>query len=246
MSEAYAKNGRRFSFGGHSCTEFGMIASGVHTFNAPERDLERISIPGRNGDLFRDNGRFKNITVSYPVAIFKDFAANAEKARRWLLSDGTYKRLTDGYNPEYFRLGVFIGPVNFDMKLLNRVGEVSLMFDCKPQRFLISGETPLTFYTASTLKNDYFPALPLIRVYGSGDGTVTVGDTTVKVFDLDGSVTLDCELQNAYQENGDGAAENWNNHIYAPEFPTLQPGSNAVSWTGGVSRLEITPRWWTL
>lgn len=246
MSEFYAQTCRRFFFGGRSSTEFGIIASGVHTYNAPERDLERISIPGRNGDLFRDNGRLKNIPIGYPVAILGDFARNAAAAKAWLLSDGTYKRLSDGYHPDTFRLAVFTGPIDFDVRLLNRIGETTLRFDCKPQRFLVSGETPVAFEGASTLENPGFEALPLITVYGSGDGTVTVGDTTVKIFGMEDQIVLDCDLQNAYRESDAGITEDMNGYIYAPVFPTLLPGSNAIGFTGGVERIEITPRWWTV
>lgn len=99
---------------------------------------------------------------------------------------------------------------------------------------------PLPYLVIRTM-----PALPIIKVYGAGDGTVTVGDITVQLFGLEDTITLDCEMQNAYRENG-GVLENMNLHIYAPEFPNLPPGNCAVSWSGGVKRLEIIPRWWTV
>ena len=29
-------------------------------------------------------------------------------------------------------------------------------------------------------------------------------------------------------------------------YPTLQPGENTVSWSGGITGVIVTPRWWTL
>lgn len=246
MSNTYAKTGRRFTFNGRSSTEFGMIASGEGVHNAPERDLEKVSIPGRNGDLIRDNGRFKNIPISYPVAIFKDFAKNADAAKAWLLADSGYHQLSDGYHPDYFRLAAFAGPIDFDMQLLNRIGQTTLNFDCKPQRFLFSGLDSIAFSAAGELNNDYFPALPLITVYGSGNGTINVGGTVVKIIGQVDTIVLDCDTQNAYHETAEGIKENRNSYISAAKFPSLAPGSNAISWTGGVERLEIVPRWWTL
>ena len=246
MSNTYAVSGRRFSFNGRSSTEFGMIASGEGVHNAPERDLERISIAGRNGDLIRDNGRFKNIPISYPVAIFKDFSKHADAAKAWLLSDSKYHQLSDGYYPDYFRLAVFSGPIDFDMQLLNRIGQTTLNFDCKPQRFLFSGLETISFLTPGELQNDYFTALPIIKVYGAGDGTVAVGDRVVRIIGQTDTIILDCDLLNAYHETAEGTKENRNNHISAPVFPELLPGVNIIGWTGGVERMEIIPRWWTL
>lgn len=246
MSNTYAISGRRFTFNGRSCTEFGIIASGEGVHNAPERDIEKFSIPGRNGDLIRDNGRFKNIPISYPVAIFKDFAKNADAAKAWLMADSNYHQLSDGYHPEYFRMAAFVGPVDFDVQLLNRIGQTTLQFDCKPQRFLFSGMEAVSFNSPGQLNNAYFPALPLITVYGTGDGTVAVGGTVVRIIGQKDTIVLDCDLQNAYHEMEDGTKENRNSYISAASFPQLLPGDNVIGWTGGVERLEIIPRWWTI
>ncbi len=242
----FLSHAHRFWFNGTCSMDFGIIASGEKTFNAPERDVEKISVPGRNGDLVIDKECLKNIQIQYQVAIFRDFTSSALAAKAWLLSNKGYKRLTDSYNPEYFRMAVFAGPVDFDVKLLNRTGEATLTFDCKPQLYARVGEMPISFDKGTTLYNAYgFPALPIIKVYGTGDGTVTVGGITVKLKGLSGEITLDCEMQNAYREAG-GVLENMNTHIYAPEFPALTPGPNKISWSGGVEKLEITPRWWTI
>ena len=30
------------------------------------------------------------------------------------------------------------------------------------------------------------------------------------------------------------------------EFPKLVPGSNTISFSGGITSVEIIPRWWTI
>ena len=40
-----------FTFNGKSSKDFGVYISGLNTFGAPERDVDIISISGRNGDL---------------------------------------------------------------------------------------------------------------------------------------------------------------------------------------------------
>lgn len=238
---------RRFWFDGQCSAAFGLMASGSGTYDAPERDIEKISVMGRNGDLIQDNGRYKNISVSYPISICRDFPEQAAAARSWLTSKGDYRRLEDAYNPEIFRMAMFKGPINFDVKFLNRAAEAKLTFDCKPQRFLKAGEHPITMSAAGSLWNPTgFPALPLITVYGSGAGTLTVGEVTVEIKSMEDCIIFDSDPQDAYRVAASGALENMNGNINAPDFPVLSAGEIPISWTGGITKVEIIPRWWTL
>ena len=228
-------------FNGKSSSHFGLYISGEQTFNAPERDVESIDIPGRNGSLTISRGRFKNLTVSYPVFIRQDFSQNAAAARAWLLGVDGYARLEDTYHPDSYRLARFLGPLDFTMRFLNYSGEATLSFDCQPQRFFKSGEQVLSGVNGGSLFNPGFPAKPLIKVSGTGAGYLHIGAYTVQLLSLDGYVMLDCDMQNAYKDT-----LNKNSTISAPEFPVLQPGENTIAWDGGVTAVEVTPRWWTV
>jgi phage-related protein len=104
------------------------------------------------------------------------------------------------------------------------------------------GEIPLYIEGATTVMNKYgHTALTIIKVYGSGTGSLWVGGTRVDFTEIDDMTILDCDLQNAY--NGRG---NRNLYIDAPEFPSLKDGENAVSFSGGITRIQIIPRWWEL
>lgn len=230
-----------FLFDGKNSRDFGIYISGDQTFNAPEKEVESIEIPGRNGDLTISRNRFKNIAVSYSAFIRRGFDGSAAAARAWLLGGDGYRRLEDSYHPEYYRMARFTGPLDFSMRFLNYAGEMTLTFDCKPQRWKKSGEYPIPCASGMHLHNDGFPALPLIKVSGTGAGSLTVGSVTVAIHSLDGYVMLDSDTQNAYKDT-----LNKNSTISAPEFPVLQPGENVVSWTGGIAAVEITPRWWTV
>lgn len=230
-----------FIFNGKSSRDFGIYISGGQTFNAPERDTESIEIPGRNGNLTISRNRFKNITVSYPAFIRKSFSRNADAAKMWLLGCEGYQRLEDTYQPDYFRMAQFKGPVDFDMRFLNYAGEMTLSFDCKPQRWRKDGQQTTVYTQPTSLYNDLFPALPLIRVNGTGAGNLYIGAYTVELLSIDEYVMLDSDTQNAYK-----GTLNKNATISTPEFPVLQPGDNTISWDGNVTSIEITPRWWTV
>lgn len=231
----------RFYFNGKSCRDFGIYVSGSGTFNAPELDVTSYEIPGRNGDLVISNGRYKNIQVAYPAFIRSNFRHNAAAARAWLLQPEGYCRLSDDYHPYEFRLARFSGPIDFDMRFMNRSGECTLTFDCKPQRFLTSGEDKRTFESNAALRNDtLFRAKPLITVYGSGSGQITIGSTTVSFSDISEFVVLDCDIQDAYKNTLN------KNSTMTGAFPVLDPGDNVIAFSGGVTKIEIVPRWWTL
>jgi len=227
--------------GKRSC-DFGLHISGSGVFNAPERDVEIIEIPGRNGNLVLDNGRYRNITVSYPAYISREFPRYAAAAREWLCSRSGYFRLEDTYNPEYFRLARFAGPIDFETRFLNWGAETNLYFDCKPQRFLKSGEQAISFSSNTTIWNPTNQdALPIINVYGSGECWLIVGTGQIVISDVNEYVTLDCDLQDAYK--GDASQ---NENVSLNEFPVLHPGASTIYPGRGVTKIEVIPRWWTI
>lgn len=210
----------------------------------PARKMEKIAIPGRSGDLLLTQDAFENYTQTYDVYLSAEkegLPTAARAAMAWLHGPRGYQRLEDSYTPESYRMACFAGPIDIE-NIWNRFGRATIAFDCKPQRWLKSGERTLQLaQSGAVLRNPGFAAAPLLTVYGSGAGTVTAGGVTVQIKALDGSLTLDCDTQNAYK-----GTLNKNGDIYAPDFPTLPPGDSAVTWTGGVQRVEIVPRWWTL
>lgn len=229
-------------FGGENSQDYGITVEMYPNANAPERVIEKTTIPGRSGDLVHDTGAFGNITKEYTLHYFDtDIIGLSQYVRRWLLGKQGYQRLEDSFEPDFYRMAVFAGPLDVEV-LLNRAGRCTVEFDCQPQRWRKDGELPIVL-TASggTLYNELMPARPTITVYGDGAATLTVGGTEVQITDIDEYVTLDCERENAYK-----GTVNKNGTIYAPEFPVLQPGSTAITWTGGVTKVEIIPRWWTL
>lgn len=229
-------------YNGISSKDYGLYLTGSGVYNAPERDVDTVEIPGRNGSLTLDNGRYKNATQSYEAFIHRNFAKNTEGVRAWLLSAPGYHRLEDTYDPEHFRLARFSGPLDFTVRALCTGGETQLLFDCDPRRFLKSGEAPITVTGGTILHNPTaFEALPQLTIYGSDAGTVTVSGKLISISSIDEYVTIDCERQDAYK---DGV--NKNATVSLTEFPVLSPGKNTISISGGVSRVEITPRWWTL
>lgn len=164
---------KELTFDGENSGDYGIYITGAGTFNAPQRDVEMVTIPGRNGSFALDHGRFENIEVTYPAGLYgsdeTDFADKIAEARAWLCSKSGYVRLQDEYNPNEYRLAVYKSGLEVSPALL-KAGEFNLVFECMPQRFLTSGETAQTIASSGdTLTNPTkFNARPMLEVNGYG------------------------------------------------------------------------------
>lgn len=56
-----------FSFDNQSSSDFSLYVAEKDIRSAPAYDQQLVSVPGRNGDVIIDNGRYENIDVSYTV-----------------------------------------------------------------------------------------------------------------------------------------------------------------------------------
>lgn len=135
---------KALTFDGVNSLDYGIYITGEAVYNAPERAVEMVNIPGKNGALALDQGRFENIEVTYHAGCFADnqadFADKVMKFRNALASRYTYKRLTDEYHPDEYRLGLYKSGLDVDAVRYGTAGEFNIVFDCKPQRFLVDGD----------------------------------------------------------------------------------------------------------
>ena len=177
---------KTFTFDGKSSADYGVYITGQGVFNAPKRAVEMIEIPNRNGAYALDTGRFENVEVKYKIGIVDDsetdFADRVSAFRNWLCSKVGYCRLQDEYNPDEYRMAVYASGIEIDHDFLI-AGEAEITFDCKPQRWLTSGETPTSVADGGTLTNPtLFDASPLLEV--TGYGNIDIGGQEISIDDV--------------------------------------------------------------
>ena len=230
-----------FVFDGKSSAEYDAWIASSNEFDGAEHDEEVIEIPGRNGALVFSNGRWKNFVAAVDCYIPHDMRTNVDGLRAFLSSKYGYCRYEEAIKPDEFRLARFLGP--FSLSASDRVGAAfTLSFDMKPQRFLKSGEIPAVYTASGRIYNPtLYPARPLVRCYGRS-GTVTVNGTPVKVTGCSAYADIDCDLMEVYEG---ATSRNGTTTLVNGAFPEMDPGENAVSFSGW-SRVEIIPRWWTI
>ena len=230
-------------FDGKNSQDFGVFLFSKQTLGAPARRRETTAIPGRSGDLIRDEATFENKLIVYSAIIIRDALTGMQDFIDFLLSRGGYARLEDTFNRDEYYMACLSGGIEPVATPRRDAIKAEITFERQPQRWLKIGEESKGFTSAGSLENpSWFPAKPLIRLTGNGSATVNGYGITV-ANNASNYVDVDCEAQDAYK-----GSTNRNADITLTtnrEFPTLGVGTNNVTLSG-LTSVEITPRWWRL
>lgn len=236
-----------FTFNNAASTTYGIHVSNKSVFGAPARDVDEIKVPGRSGNLLLDNNRYENYPVKYdcymvPLTGYTTMLALTKAIKSWLLASAyNYYTLTDTYNPGYFRKAAFSSQLDI-VEVLLKVGKAPITFYCKPFLYLTTGLNTITLTQAGTVTNpELFPSYPYIKITGSGNVTLSIGSKSYVFTTISPNIEIDSEMMNVYR-----GTTSLNSKMTSDGFPTLEPGANAISWTGTVTKVEIIPRWCTL
>lgn len=222
-------------------------SAGIHlqkpiVFSEAVPNVELKTIPGRNGALIFYTGSYKNRSGSASCfCLQEDVELAISSTGRFLMGKKGYRRLETSDDPNHYWMAMVKNSPGIEHRV-RTLAPFDIGFDCKPQRFVNDGENSVVFTANGSLFNQYGQiALPFITLYGHGAGRLTIGDCVVDVKELDGTIYIDSDTQNAYNDNG-----NQNMNINAPAFPVLGDGEIPIAFSGGIDRIEIIPRWWEL
>ena len=225
-------------------TDFDLFVAEKGSYIGACRDIQKISIPGKNGDLIIDNGKYNNVKVSYKLSVinktFTSFGELTRKIKAWLCKSTNYYVLTDSYEPEYFRYASFDGEINPQQEFLQG-GNISINFDCKPFKYSFQGQEIVQLNSPGTITNpEEFPSKPLIKIYGNGNITLNINNDSFNLKNINEFITLDFDLLMAYKN-----LENLNKNVSGTDMTSFdfKPGDNQISWNGSVAKIEIIPRW---
>ena len=231
-------------FNGISSQDLHIQVQTEPSYDFPEKDYEVTHVPGRNGDIVIDQGSWQNVSRKYNLAMDAgkiSYTEVASKLVQWLHSASGYARLEDSYEPDFYRMAMYKDSGSIS-NIFNKAGQIEVEFTCKPQRYFKSGEAADIFVASSEYRNPTdFPAKPLIKIHGSGSGVVGIGTYTVTINDIIDGMIVDSEQQDTYKDH-----MNCNSKVSITEYPKLVSGNNVISISGGVTSIEIIPRWWTL
>lgn len=234
-------------------SQYNVLLSGLGTYGAPERDVTAVSIPGRNGDLIFDNGRFFNAEVFYDCGMSRTFQSDFDTFRSlMMLNSTTYGWLTDTYHPSEKRRARVARIEEISTTAANLGGKFRVVFDCKPQRYLASGDQLIQIGyngAAVTVNNpSAYPAYPIfyfepalarrvnsaeVSISSTVDNVTTTRTALVSAPANDyfrNNFVIDCEMKSGYYKTATISYPLVVQRMTS-EFPFLVPGNNSVTIT---------------
>lgn len=230
---------RTLTFNGVNLSTYHTFVDGSQLFDIPDKDVTFFPIPGKNGDLSISNDRFNNIDISVNCFIRENFVENYNNLMNFLMSQEGYKRLEYSAEDDIFRQASFVKGIQPDTGAFLKYGTFTLVFSCKPQKWLKSGETDRRVTSTRILTNPtHFVAKPLIKV--TGTGTINVNDSEMVLSQNNSEVYIDCEIEDAYE----GTINRNPDLTVTNGFPRLNPGANTFTVTGCV--IDVYCRWWRI
>lgn len=196
-------------------------------------------VPGRSGSLTTIEADETYNDLVLAATCFIENTANINAIASWLKGSGT---VVFANRPDGFYYARIINQIPFEQILRGRPNRsFTVNFRCKPFLYLHnSPEITLTSDTGIITNPGSVHSLPLVTVNGTGDVTIQMNGDILELNDLDGSITMDSELEEAWADDLSA------NSLMNGEFLRLKAGHNAYIWEGDVSSVVIQPRWRTL
>lgn len=162
-------------FDGVSSSDYGIRVEKQPNYEVPTRNCTASHVPGRNGDIILYSGSYDNVNRQYDCSfgsMNKDFHDFINGITEWLYSSRGYCRLEDSYEPDYFRLARYDSNLSVE-NIFNHGGKFNLTFNCKPQKFLKTGEKKIDFSFREKPKSiifnpTKFDSLPIITIRSKG------------------------------------------------------------------------------
>lgn len=119
------------------------------------------------------------------------------------------------------------------------VNQVS--FIVEPYIYVNSGEDIITITTKpyNIYKADVTTSKPRLKIYGLGIGNVSINNKTLYLNMSENSIIVDSYLEEAFSNSGF-----MNNCILSgSEWLTLEAGDNVITYSGGITKIELIPNW---
>lgn len=263
-------------FAGISSESLGVRIGSINVYGAPVRQNQSYTVPGRIGELLDDGApeSIGNELRRYDAAVFLPAGSTPQllevrmtQIRQWLMGARGYQRLTDSYEPDYYREAVLAEDPSPARIGNSEAMGFSLAFSCRPQRFLKSWENrpyqigikeaqQITSITATNpTKQRAWPLIEIqggrtsrpqaLRFYTDADSNQLRGSLW---FGTTGghTIVLDTETTEAWYK--DDPATSANDRItYIEGDISLQPGITTIildKLSVDVDWCEIYPRYW--
>lgn len=216
----------------------GLIVSELPPITKPKMRVRVDTIDGRDGSETVNLG-FEAYTKTVKIGLTRDF--DIDNIIAWLHGEGNIQFSNEP--DKYYRVKVH-DQIDFERLLRFRTAEVK--FYTQPFKYSATERTKtiaVTGLATAEIRNagNYF-SKPIVTLTGTGTINVFVNGAqkcVLKDLGTNESITLDADKQEAY------TGEVLKNRKMDGEFITLEVGKNVITWTGNLTKIEITnySRW---
>ena len=209
----------------------GIIVENIPTITKGKKRIDTYEIEGRNGVLMVDKGTYDTFIVS--LSCHFNETNSLDEIKSFL--DGYGKLSIDGVR-EYE--AVVNNKIDFEEVATSGFRSFPLQFLCNPIAHSILSSSASISESPTTINIDQtFNTYPTITLKGSGNVSITFNNKTFYLTNLNSTKTylLDCETKEFY----DGSNNNCSNQMNG-DFPYLVPGNNTISYTGTITRFDIS------
>lgn len=220
-------------FNGKSTEDIALIEE-LPVVSRAERDIDFIEIDGRHGFLTFDKNRYK--PIDYSIELKVNGKVNRDLIRNIFIGNGD---LILSNEPDRYYKAVITGAVTVERQL-KELYKINVSFKLQPFSYVRTKETIIITATPYIIDNPTnTTSQPIIKIYGSGTSYLNINGNIIELKNItsDGLI-LDFELKEAYDFNK--VSKNTDVFGVYKEFIV---GSNTISWTDNITKIEVTPNW---
>lgn len=217
-----------FVFNDINSNDLDIIVKDMPLVPLAERDIESISVSGRNGDFHIDNGTYRS--KSYTISCIVKDISKIDLIKSIFVGSG--KLVLSKYGDRYF-IATIKNQVDFE-KYLNVLHEFPLQFELHPIAYNNSIEI-LEFNDSNSSFDIGGNVSVGPTIIAEGTGIVTINNVALEV--EESGIEIDCDLMNCTL-NGLNA----NDKVILDEFPRIKPKDNSIVLGGGITKVILNYR----
>ena len=223
-----------------------LIFNGFNTLNhflieelpkvsTAEEKIDFIEIDGRHGYLTQSQDSYSPIDYDVQLNIYKK--EDIQKVKNIFRGSGKLILSNDTTKFYYARV---VNKFDFE-RVLSEYHTCIVSFKLQPFAYELEDKTQVINNDYTFTNNTNTTCQPIITIKGTGNCVLNVGNSQINITDIQNSITLDFEMQEAYKQTDTGK-ENMNTHING-DFDELETGDTLIQWNGGgVTEVSINPR----
>lgn len=228
-----------FIWNGTRSTDYGIHVSQMPGRIIPAERETTIKIPGRSGSVTKLEGEsvYDDIVLAFTCWI--DRESRIDTIIPWLRGNGI---LVTGNRPDGYYNARIANQISFDKILRgNPQREFTVNFRCNPM-FYLNASSAITLTQSGTFLQNIgtIYAEPVLKVTLTADAQISVGSTIFQLQGTTGEITVDTPRLECRK----GVLNAGGNMVGS--FPVIPKAGAYVNWTGGVSRIVVTPNWRTV